>query len=168
MDLKIVYYGNEILRGVAREILNIDGTVRMFIENMFRIMYKSRGVGLAAPQVAEPSRIITIDVDDGKTLPLALINPVIQEVSKETIPLDEGCLSLPGLEASVIRPSGIVVTGLSPDGKEIKIEAEGMLARVLQHEIDHLNGILFVDHLEDFVRNEMRPQLKKIRRMSNA
>lgn len=168
MDLKIVYYGDEILRGVAHEIMNIDGTVRMFIENMFRIMYKSRGIGLAAPQVAEPSRIITIDVDDGKTRPLALINPVIREVSKETLSLDEGCLSLPGLEASVIRPSKIVVTGLSPDEKEIKIEAEGMLARVLQHEIDHLNGILFVDHLEDFVRNEMRPQLKKIRRMSNA
>ena len=168
MDLKIVYYGNDILRGVAREVMNIDGTVRAFIDSMFRIMYKSRGVGLAAPQVAESSRIITIDVDDGKTRPIALINPVIMEVSGETIPLEEGCLSLPGLEADVIRPSKILVTGLSPDEKEIKIEADGMLARVLQHEIDHLNGILFVDHLEDYVRNEMRPQLKKIRKMANA
>ena len=166
--MKIVYYGNDILRDMAREIKNIDGTVRMFIDGMFKTMYKARGIGLAAPQVAEGSRIITIDIDDGKTRPLALINPVIKETSKETIPFEEGCLSLPGLEADVVRPSKILVKYMTPEEKEVEMEVEGLLARVMQHEIDHLNGILFVDHLEDYIQKELRPQLKKIRRMGHA
>lgn len=168
MFANLVYYGNDTLHGIAEEVKNIDQKTIDLIDTMFNIMYRSKGIGLAAPQVEVGKRIIVIDIEDvDGTKPFALINPVIGDTSRKTIPYEEGCLSLPGIHMDVVRPSEILVRGVMADGKEIEVEAGGMLARVLQHEIDHLNGILFIDHLEDYVKKELTSALKKIRKMNS-
>jgi len=166
MAIKLVYYGNETLKKVADEVRNIDGKVISLIENMYDIMYRERGIGLAAPQVDISKRLLVLDIESSGGPALTLINPVIREYSSETGPYDEGCLSLPGISWDIHRPLAILVSGVTPDEKEVEIEADGLLARVLQHEIDHLNGKVFIDHLEDFERNELRPHLKKIKKMN--
>lgn len=167
MAYSLVYYGNETLKKVADEVKNIDESIMNLIDSMFSVMYKSKGIGLAAPQIDVSKKVIVIDIHDfnGKP-PVVLINPVITEFSNETEPYEEGCLSIPGINADVIRPSWITVNGIIPSGKEVQIETGGLLARVLQHEIDHLNGIVFIDHLEEFIRKELRPELKKIKKMN--
>ena len=166
MGIELVYYGNETLKQVADEVTGIDGKLIRFIEKMYKIMYKSRGIGLAAPQVDVAKRLIIIDITDSGGPTLSLINPVIKEVSDRTEPYEEGCLSVPGIAADIIRPAEILVTGVDTEGKDVQIEADGLLARVLQHEIDHLNGKLFIDHLEPYQKNELRSQLKKIKKMN--
>jgi peptide deformylase len=112
-------------------------------------------------------RVVTLDIDDNKkNIVMELINPVIKEFSKKEEPYEEGCLSVPGIMGEVVRPVEISVSALNRDGKEIEFEAKGLLARVIQHEVDHLNGILFVDHLEDYRRNELRSELKKIKKLN--
>jgi peptide deformylase len=166
MEYKLVYYGNETLKKIAERVMNIDGELIKLIESMYRVMYKSRGIGLAAPQVDVSQRLIVIDTREEDSGTLTLINPEIKEMSAETEPYEEGCLSLPDISADVIRPSRIVVSGITPDQKEIDIEADGLLARVLQHEIDHLNGIVFIDRLEKHERDEFRPELKRIKKLN--
>ena len=166
MENHLVYYGNETLKSVAEEFRNIDENTIRLIESMYNIMYRERGIGLAAPQINISKRLITIDIEEEEGRSLTLINPVIKEVSQRTNPYEEGCLSLPGIQKEIIRPSELLVTGITPDEKEVEFEADGLLARVIQHEVDHLNGIVFVDHLEDFERKELRPQLKKIKKMN--
>jgi len=166
MSSKLVFYGNETLKSVARKVDNIDGKVAELVDTMFNIMYKERGLGLAAPQIDIGLRVITIDIDGHRDTPLSLINPVILETSDDTEPFEEGCLSLPGISAELIRPSSVLVTGLDLNGKEVEIEASGLLARAFQHEVDHLNGVVFIDHLDDYLRRELRPQLKKIKRLN--
>ncbi|MBN2159404.1 MAG: peptide deformylase [Spirochaetes bacterium] len=164
---EIIYYGHETLKKVADEVMNIDGPVVELIDSMFNVMYRSKGIGLAAPQVNESLRIITVDAsDDTKSVIVELVNPVIKEFSDEDGPYDEGCLSLPGLTGEVFRPLRLMVAGYNRDGSEVEFEADGLLARVIQHEVDHLNGILFIDRLEDYMRNEMRPELKKIKKLN--
>jgi peptide deformylase len=166
---ELVFYGHDTLKKVAGEVREFDDELIRLIDTMFNVMYKEKGVGLAAPQIDESLRIIVMDVADDKKKGqvLELINPVITAFSDELGPYDEGCLSVPGISQEIIRPTGIQVKGLNRDGKEVKLELGGMLARVTQHEIDHLNGILFVDRLEDYVRNELRPELKKIKKLNN-
>lgn len=166
MAYKLVYYGNETLRKVAKDILNIDQETIDLIDSMFNIMYRAQGIGLAGPQVDVSKRILTLDIEEKNGPCLALINPVIKESSTRTEPYEEGCLSLPGINRDIVRPSEILVKAVTPDEKEIEFEASGLLARVLQHEIDHLNGKVFIDHLEDFERSELRPQLKKIKKLN--
>ena len=167
MTNQIVYYGNETLKKVAEEIQNIDDETIKLIDSMFNIMYRSRGIGLAAPQVDISRRLIVVDIDDEDGNGITLINPVIKESSIADEPYEEGCLSVPGISKEVIRPAEILVAGVTPQGKEVEFETGGLLARVIQHEVDHLNGILFIDRLEDFERNELRPQLKKIKKMNS-
>jgi peptide deformylase len=166
---ELVFYGNETLKKVADEVREIDDEIIRLMDTMFNVMYKEKGVGLAAPQVDESRRIIVMDVADEKkkSQVFELINPVITAFSDELGPYEEGCLSVPGISEEVVRPTGIQVKGLNRDGKELTLELGGMLARVTQHEIDHLNGILFIDRLEDYVRNELRPELKKIKKLNN-
>ncbi len=166
MSYRLVYYGNETLSSVAQEVENIDGNVVSVIDNMFEVMYRESGIGLAAPQVDLGKRIIVIDTGEGLNGKLALVNPVIKERSSLKEPFDEGCLSLPGVYEEVVRPVEILISGYTRDGKEIEFEAEGLFARVLQHELDHLDGILFVDRIEKYIRDELRPALKKIRKMN--
>ncbi len=166
MNHKLVYYGNETLRKTADEIKNINQEIIDLIDVMYNIMYKERGIGLAGPQVDVSKKIITIDVEVYKGPQIVLINPEIIGRSDQVAPYEEGCLSLPGISQEVIRPSSITVKGITPDEKEIQIDADGILARVLQHEIDHLNGIVFIDHLEDHIRRGLRPELKKIKKLN--
>jgi peptide deformylase len=165
---ELVFYGHDTLKKVAAEVAEIDDELLHLIDTMFNVMYREKGVGLAAPQIDESLRIIVVDVADDKkkSRVLELLNPVITASSDEVAPYDEGCLSVPGISREIIRPTGIQVRGVTRDGKDVSLEMDGMLARVTQHEIDHLNGILFVDRLEDYERNELRPELKRIKKLN--
>ena len=135
------YRKDDILRKKAKEVTKVDDRVRLLISDMIDTMYHADGVGLAAPQVGILKRIVVIDVGDGVH---ALINPEILRQSGEEIDY-EGCLSIPGIRGKVKRPAHVVVRALDPDGKERKLRANGLLARAVCHETDHLDGILFID-----------------------
>ena len=167
MAYRLVYYGNEILRKMAEKVKNIDQEIIDLIDSMYNIMYKENGVGLAAPQVDISKRILTIDIEHLEGPSITLINPEIIAKSDTLVPYDEGCLSLPGLSAEIIRPAEITVKGVNPDGKEVRLDADGLLARVLQHEIDHLNGIVFIDHMDEYIRKEYTSELKKIKKLNS-
>ncbi|MBM7623305.1 peptide deformylase [Sporohalobacter salinus] len=142
--LSIRTIGDPVLRTETKPVDEITDQTKKLIENMKDTMYDASGVGLAAPQVGISKQIIIVDVGDG---PLTLINPEIVDSSGAEID-EEGCLSIPGENGKVERASKIVVEALNSDGEEVEIEAEGLLARALQHEIDHLEGTLFVDKVK--------------------
>ncbi|CAM2957051.1 peptide deformylase [Hathewaya histolytica] len=135
--------GDEILRKRCKEVTNIDDRTLSLIEDMKETMYKENGVGLAAPQVGILKRIIVIDVGEGC---FALINPEILETKGEYVDI-EGCLSIPGNQGEVRRPEYVKVKGLNEKGQEVILEGSGLLARAFCHEIDHLDGILFIDKI---------------------
>ena len=167
MDSKLVYYGCDVLKHEAAPVTDLGG-VDAFVDMMFRVMKKSNGIGLAAPQVGDSRRIITIDLgsSEKKGVRVAIINPVIERFSGDVGDFEEGCLSVPGIYADVVRPLAVSVRGLDPAGREVRYDAEGLFARVLQHEIDHLDGILFIDRIEDFVRKEFTRELKNIKKLN--
>ncbi len=166
MSHSLVFYGNETLASVAERVENIDGDIISIVDEMFDIMYKERGIGLAAPQIDLGKRIIVVDTGEDRSSRLALINPVIKGYSDNLEPYEEGCLSLPKLLADVIRPAEILIAGITPKGDEVEFEASGLLARVLQHEMDHLEGILFIDRIEKYIKDELRTELKKIKKLN--
>lgn len=166
MKHSLIYYGHKTLREKALPVETVDDTVRTLIDDMFNIMRRERGIGLAAPQVDVPLRVIVIDTNEKKAAPVALINPVITAFSEETAPYEEGCLSIPGINEDVVRPTSVTVKGLSPDGTEVCFTASGLLARVLQHELDHLDGIFFIDRIEAYKRKEHLAELKKIKKLN--
>lgn len=139
--LEIIKVGDELLRQKSEPVKSVTKKLSKLINDMIDTMYSADGVGLAAPQIGVLERIIVIDAGDG---PLALINPTIVEAEGELIDV-EGCLSVPGTTGYVKRAAVITVVAMDEKGKQKKLEAEGFLARILQHEIDHLEGILFVD-----------------------
>ncbi|MBK5240722.1 peptide deformylase [Clostridium sp.] len=134
-------YGDDILRKKSKIVDEISPRILLLIKDMKETMYNSKGVGLAAPQVGILKRIAVIDVGDG---PIVIINPEISEMIGSQID-SEGCLSIPGKQENVERPLNVTVKALNEEGKEIVIRGEGLLARALCHEIDHLDGILFID-----------------------
>ena len=142
--MAIKTYGDQILRCVADPVEQIDGEVKRIAEAMVQAMIRANGVGLAAPQIGVSKRIITLDLDSKFYI---LINPEIVETSREEEEISEGCLSIPGVEAMVARKLRAQIRGITLDEKTIEIEEEGLMARALQHEIDHLNGVLFIDYL---------------------
>jgi peptide deformylase len=148
MILNIRKDGDPVLRRKSKEVREIDERVKKLIENMFETMYSANGVGLAAPQVGISERIIVVDAG---SFPIALINPEVIEESGEDTSL-EGCLSIPGFQGEVVRAAKVRVKGMTVDGKECEFTAEGLLARAIQHEIDHLKGILFTDRAERIFR----------------
>jgi peptide deformylase len=148
MLLNIRKNGDPVLRMKSDEVGKIDEEIEELVENMFETMYSANGVGLAAPQVGISKRMIVVDTGD---LPIALINPVILERSGEDTSV-EGCLSVPGVQGEVTRAERVCVKGMTLDGKEHEFCAEGLLARAFQHEIDHLDGILFIDKAERTIR----------------
>ena len=166
MNYRLVYYGNETLSSVAEAVKNIDDSIIKIIDNMFGIMYQEKGIGLAAPQIDLNKRIIVADTDDESRNKIALINPEIVSFSDDAALYEEGCLSLPGLNADVARPTEIVVRGVSLAGKVVEVGAAGLMARVLQHEIDHLDGIFFIDRIEKYMKNELRSELKRIKKLN--
>jgi len=161
---RIRLYGDEILRKKAFPIQEITEVERKLAEDMLVAMYAApNGIGLAAPQVGVLKRLIVIDVNrnDPASRPLMLINPEIESLEGESI-AEEGCLSIPDVTADIKRAEKAVVTALNMDGEEIRVEGEGFLARALQHEIDHLNGVLFIDHVSGLKRQLLRGKLRKL------
>lgn len=144
--------GDPVLRRPAESVAELDDEVRALVEDMFDTMYTADGVGLAAPQVGVGQRVIVVDVREPEHPPFALVNPHIVEAAAEMARDEEGCLSIPGLRDFVERPARVVVEGLEADGGFRRVEADGLLARVLQHEIDHLDGALFLDRLSPLKR----------------
>jgi peptide deformylase len=157
----IELWGSEILRRKADEIRQVDDELRTLIDDMFETMYHAEGVGLAAPQIGISQRAIVVDVHDEVTQPFAMINPRLVEASPEREKGEEGCLSIPGLTAVVERATRVVVEGLDRDGKPLRVEGTGLLGRCLQHEIDHLDGVLFVDKVSPLQRNMLTRKWKK-------
>jgi len=149
MNNQIKIYPDPILRKVADEVDNIDDEIKSLISDMFEIMKLGGGIGLAAPQVGISKRIIVVSIDEKGFERFALINPVIEYFSDKKNTIEEGCLSIPGVRADVKRASKIVVSGIGRSGRQISLETGGLLARVIQHEVDHLNGVLFIDRISE-------------------
>ncbi len=141
-------FGDPVLRTVANEVTDIDGKLAKLAEDMLTTMYDEPGIGLAAPQVGVQKRFFVYDYGDG---PAALINPVITESDGEWL-YEEGCLSVPGLAWEIVRPKQILITGYDLDGNEVAIEADELESRLYQHEMDHLDGVLLLDRLDDETR----------------
>ena len=161
--LKIYTYPDPVLREKAFPVENIDGETQKLIDGMAETMYKAPGIGLAAVQVGEPARIIVYDVtprEDGENLSV-IINPEITACEGSTS-CEEACLSVIDYSAEVKRSEKVCVKGLDRDGNPIEIEAEGLHSVCLQHEIDHLNGILFIDHISSIKRSLYKKKLKKM------
>ncbi len=148
-SLEIHTLGNSELRKSAKRISKVDDSVRTLIKKMLHSMYSAKGIGLAAPQVGIHQQLLVIDLDieNSTTPPIVLINPEITDFSAGLETYEEGCLSIPGVYLNVIRPSSIKVNFRDEIGRPKKINADGLLARCIQHEMDHLNGVLFVDRV---------------------
>ena len=147
--------GDPVLRVPAVEVSQFDEEVEVLGKDMLETMYRASGIGLAGPQIGVSERIIVLDptaVDDEEPGPLALVNPKVVEASRKTDRAPEGCLSIPGMEEVVERPSSVTVEAKTPLGESVTIEANSLLSRVLQHEIDHLDGILLFDRLSPLKR----------------
>jgi peptide deformylase len=161
--LKIEMLGSEVLRRRADEIDEpVTPELERLIDDMFETMYDARGIGLAAPQVGVSRRLIVVDVNEPDVKPFALINPRLVESSAELDKGEEGCLSIPGVTGVVERPMSVVVEGLDRAGQPVRIEATAMLARCLQHEIDHLDGVLFFDRMSPLKRNMVLRKYRKL------
>lgn len=162
----IVLLGEEVLRTSGEEVTSFDDDLRTLIGDMWETMYHAEGIGLAAPQIGLSLRVCVLDVrdeDDPESGRFALVNPVIAESSMETDKAPEGCLSIPGLEEVVTRPAKVTVKGFDPHGQPVRVEAEGLLGRAVQHEIDHLDGILFIDRVGPLKRRMLLKKWKKLR-----
>ncbi len=161
--LDILIYPDDNLAKVCQPVETIDAQLNTFIDNMFDTMYEHEGIGLAAPQVNVLKRVITIDIEGDKTNQIVLINPEIIESSGET-GIEEGCLSIPGCRALVPRKEKLTVKALNRQGQEFVLEADGLLAICIQHEIDHLNGVLFVDHISQLKRQRIKEKMLKLKK----
>jgi peptide deformylase len=165
--LDILHFPDTRLRQVAQPVAAVDDDVRQLIDDMFETMYDAPGIGLAAVQVNEPRRVIVMDVTEDKTQPLAFVNPeIIAREGEEE--MDEGCLSVPGVFETVRRADRIRVRALDRDGQPFEMDADGLLAVCIQHEIDHLDGKLFVDYLSSLKRQRIRKKIEKESRLSTA
>ena len=161
--LEIRIMGDPVLRQEAEEVVEVDDGVRRLAQDMFDTMYGAEGVGLAAPQVGVLQRLIVVDPREQGVEPVALVNPRILVLGEETDRVEEGCLSIPGVRDVVERATTATVEALDLDGTPVRIEAEGLLARVLQHELDHLNGVLFPDRLTPLKRKMLLKKWEKVK-----
>jgi len=161
---KIRYLGDEVLRVSGEAITVFDDDLKKLVNDMFETMYHAEGIGLAAPQIGASLRLCVLDVRDDDDLEvgrMALVNPEVVEASRETDKATEGCLSIPGLEEFVTRPARVTIRAMDPAGSPVEVEADGLLARALQHEIDHLDGILFFDRVSPLKRRMLLKKWKK-------
>ena len=162
--LDILEFPDPRLRTVAREVTQVTEQTRALIDDMFETMYAAPGIGLAASQVDVHQRLLVIDVSEEHNDPMVFINPKVTVLDSELGEYDEGCLSIPGFYETVNRPRRVSVTALDRDGEEFTMEIEGLLAICLQHEIDHLDGKLFVDYISPLKRQRIRKKLEKSQR----
>jgi peptide deformylase len=157
--LKIRKYGDPVLRRRAAEITDVTPELHKTIADMVETMYDEAGIGLAAPQVGISLRLMVVGHDERRE-PRALINPVIVDRGGE-VTAEEGCLSIPGIFAPVTRSEWVDLEAKDVDGRPVKIHGRGLLARVLQHEMDHLDGVLFIDRLDPVTRDRIKRRIKK-------
>ena len=162
--LGIKLLGSEVLRRPADPVEEIDDEVRALVDDMFDTMYDAKGIGLAGPQVGVSRRVIVLHVEEESGPPnrVALVNPRVASRAAKKEKLAEGCLSIPGVEGIVARPVSVVVEGMDPEGRDVRVEAEGLFARALQHEIDHLDGVLFIDRLSPLKRQLLLKKWRKL------
>jgi peptide deformylase len=159
--LPILHFPDPRLRTKAKPVLVVDDNIRRLANDMLETMYDAPGIGLAASQVNHHIRLLVIDITEEKNQPMVFINPVITPLTTETIPYEEGCLSVPSVYDFVERYSRVAVTALNEHGKSFSLEADGILAVCLQHEQDHLDGKLFVDYLSTLKRQRIKAKLLK-------
>ncbi len=158
--LTILHFPDERLRTVAKPVEQVDDRLRKVIDDMFETMYEAPGIGLAATQVDFHQRLVVIDVSEENNQPLVFINPEI--IDKEGVEeMDEGCLSVPGIYEKVQRADRVKVRALDRNGEPFELQADGLLAVCIQHEIDHLDGKLFVDYLSSLKRQRIKKKLEK-------
>ncbi len=161
---EIVLLGDPVLRRKAEEVTSFDARLQELVRDMFETMYHAEGIGLAAPQIGIPERVLVVDLrrEDEPEARVALVNPRVVWSSDVTDRAPEGCLSIPGLEEVVERPEAVHVEGFDPEGAPVRIEADELFARALQHEIDHLDGILFIDRVSPLKRRMLMKKWKKL------
>lgn len=163
--LNVLVFPDERLRTVATPVAVVNDDIRTIVDDMFETMYKEEGIGLAATQVNIHQRIITIDIEGDKTNQIVLINPEILTCSGEA-GIEEGCLSVPGFRGLVPRKEKVKVKALNRNGEEFVLDTDGLLAICIQHEIDHLNGVMFVDYLSPLKRNRIKDKLVKLQKQA--
>ncbi len=162
----IVVLGHPALRSHAEPVTEFDDELRTLVEDMFETMYHAEGIGLAANQIGILRQVLVVDIGDKENAEagrVALVNPKITAATNELDRQPEGCLSIPGVEEVVERPWGVRVEGFDPEGNEVTVEAEALLGRALQHEVDHLEGTLFIDRLSPLKRRLLVKKWKKSR-----
>jgi len=159
--LDILQYPNPRLRIKASPVKEVDDSIRCLVDDMLETMIASDGIGLAASQVDVHQRVIVMDLTEDRSQPRVFINPEIEVLDESTASYDEGCLSVPGFYETVDRPIHVMISALDRDGNAFKEEASGLLAICIQHEIDHLEGKLFVDYLSPLKRQMIRKKMKK-------
>jgi peptide deformylase len=163
--LEILTFPDDRLRRRAEPVERVDDGVRQLVDDMLETMYAAPGIGLAAIQVNDPRRVVVIDISDDKNDPLCLINPeILERTGVEQ--MEEGCLSVPGFYETVTRADRVRVRALDRNGERFELETDGLLAVCIQHEIDHLDGRLFVDHISSLKRQRIRKKLEKERRQA--
>ncbi len=150
-------YGDPVLKTLATDVVEIDSKIAKLVADMIETMYEAPGVGLAAPQVGVEKRLFVYDIGDG---PLAILNPRITESDGEWV-YEEGCLSVPGLYFEIVRPAKVLLEGIDLYGNEVSIEASELLGRVFQHEVDHLDGILLLERLDEAQLKAAKKELRK-------
>jgi peptide deformylase len=152
------------LRSVSKPVFEISDEIRALVADMFETMYQAPGIGLAAIQVGVPSRVVVMDLskrEEAESEPWVFINPEIVWSSQETSPYEEGCLSIPDIREDVERPSRVRIRYLDLDAKQQELDAEGLFATCIQHEVDHLNGVLFIDHISKLKRERIIKKFAK-------
>ena len=159
--LEILEYPDNRLRTIAKPVTEVTDKIRKIVDDMFDTMYEAPGIGLAASQVDVHQRIVTMDLSEDKSEPLVFINPEVTVLDGELESMQEGCLSVPGFYEEVTRIEHCLVKALDRDGKPFELEARGLLAVCIQHELDHLEGKLMVDYLSPLKRNRIKSKLEK-------
>ncbi|MCK9502729.1 MAG: peptide deformylase [Porticoccaceae bacterium] len=162
--LTILEFPDPRLRTIAKKVSQVDDRIRRLVDDMFETMYAAPGIGLAATQVDVHERVVVMDISEDNDRPLVFINPEVDILGQEQQNYQEGCLSVPGFYEQVSRPSQIRVRALDRDGKPFELEPDGLLAVCIQHELDHLNGKLFVDYLSGLKRQRIKAKLEKLHR----
>ena len=162
--LDVLEFPDTRLRTKARPVVAVDDTIRQLVDDMFDTMYDAKGIGLAATQVNVHQRVVVMDLSEQRDQPMVFINPGVEVLDGATRDYDEGCLSVPGVYETVQRPEHIKVRALDRDGQPFELEPDGLLAVCIQHELDHLEGRLFVDYLSPLKRQRIRTRLEKQQR----
>lgn len=163
--LNILKFPDPRLRNIAKPIARVDDKIRQLADDMLETMYAAPGIGLAATQVNVHQRLVVMDISEEKDQPLVFINPEIEVVGDGFEEMDEGCLSVPGFYETVKRPDHVIIRALDRNGEAFELEDNALLAVCIQHEIDHLDGKLFVDYLSPLKRQRIRKKLEKLQRL---